>query len=291
MSIYYSPIELASEEGIHFVMPDTELINILSDNNTELKILSKAPLLLEREMILSKIFEVMIESCDEDVSDVLNATVVASTVSKMNKRFIDIDYKDYGKVARITEEGIRISAAIGGHLLELAYLSDIPLRQLVGEHMPPRLRSTGYLGRGSIEGRAHILTTLWDVTRNEWLPATELLNNLKGKGLHEVQIRKQIKKLRKSGIVERRSPNPLNIEENSVRGYLYRINQEEAPFPALKTVERYLSILLMTSVNDEQFVESGLDKLRIISSNGPAHTKLIRNSFVTNHFGKRFKNS
>jgi DNA-binding transcriptional ArsR family regulator len=284
-------LEIAAELAVGKPrLADEEIIDVLADNNTELKVLAQAPLREGVPVPLSKVSTTIGEACNGNNIQVVSSGHVNRVLRSMNPSFVEIINRR-GRISAIqTPAGRSLSAATGGHLLQLAAETNIPLRGILGESIKPRNFSSGLEANGSIETRLSILTILWRHARKEWRTATELYEAATENDIPNRVVRSHLSNLQNFGVVERRAPKTHLQSERSLHGYLYRIKQENGHIPATEIVDRCLGIVVCASLMDQKFITSGLDHLERISKNPLYVPYLLRRSFKhSGHTGKKFK--
>jgi hypothetical protein len=118
----------------------------------------------------------------------------------------------------------------------------------------------------------------------------DLVRLAEDRGARPKQASSHLKGLIDGGIVERRNPNRKLKSEKYHKGKMVRLKPENGLMAPSEIVERYLSIILLTSVVDVDFLADGLDKLNKISSDSKAVPYLIKRSFASGgHAGKSTK--
>ena len=108
---------------------------------------------------------------------------------------------------------------------------------------------------------------MFGLAREEWRTATDVLDASRKLGIADKVTRDHLTSLGAIGIVER--------EDWKFGGYSYRIKQEGGPVAPVSIVERYLSIVTLSSVEDPDFISEGLDRLGEIASDPKSVTELL----------------
>ncbi|HEY4963859.1 MAG TPA: hypothetical protein VIH90_04150 [Candidatus Saccharimonadales bacterium] len=285
------------------------LIRAIATSNTELKILTQASLVQGHEVPLTTIRTDLHDACDGSeprsvTTGHINRGHIIRVVQEMDDQFVRVVGERGNFRAVLSTDGHDVSAAMGGHLINLAVDTNVPLRRLIGENLSPK-KLPGKKsdipekdneaedvevkkGTGSIEARIKILTALWQHASVEWMPAPDLLVATQEVGIAERVVRRHVTKLIKIGILERRKPDRQLPSERSLRGYLYRIKQESGHIPPTEVVDRYLGIILLSSIRDPEFIRQGIGHLKDIGQDPTYVPDLIDRSFAhTGHTGKK----
>jgi len=268
-------------------IPGDVVIDALGSNNTELKVLVQAPLIAETDVPLRAVKSYLKDACNGNELQPLTSANIISVLRAMNPRFVEVHKTGTQLSAVQSQEGRVISAALGGHLLNLAVGTNIPLRGLIGESLKSKQLPGAVTTMGSIETRLNVLCSLWQLANNDWTPAADLLEGAKERGVAERITRSHVAKLIDHGVVEKRTPARRIPGSTGSNGYLYRIKQENGHVPPTEIVDRFLGIVLLSSVLDPDFIREGLGHLEDISQNPKYVPFLLKRSFLhTGHTGK-----
>lgn len=270
-------------------IPGSVVLSALADNNTELKILIQASLRENEPVPLKGIQDTLIRACNGNVLQTVSYPQVYSTVKGMDDNFVSIKKTPEGTAVMQTKAGRNLSAAVGGHILNLAKETNTSARVLVGENLQPRLLYGGQRGRGSVDARLIVLSTMWEHAKEDWQSSIDLMKMFVEKGVSVKQAEAHLKRLQQAGIVEQSEPSSKTKRDPGVRRYKYRLKQKNAEISPTKIVERYLSIVLLSSVIDPDFIAEGLDHLGEISNDPTYVPYLLKRSYAnTKHTGKGY---
>ncbi len=269
---------------------DGQVIDALSDANTELKAAALATLELERPVLMTDVLE-KINTANTTAGRELHrlgSDHIWSVLRAMNRDFVIIEGESRKRAAILTEKGYNLSRGIAGHLVQLGVDSNTPLRQLVGENRKP-VKDSSRENNGAIENRLNILTCLYGLASERFVSATKITTKLDGIVAART-FRKHATKLEGAGLIEVREPSADKKSELKSEGFQYRIKQENGYISPVETIDRFLAIVVMTKISETypEFMSDGNRILSEYSLNPIYAPALLKRSFMnTAHTGKK----
>lgn len=270
-------------------IPTQTHLDVLYNNTNELKILAQSPQDGGVPVLVSEARSTLVGSTECNNLQTVSPGHFIRVLKSMNDRFVIVEGERGSLTVASTTEG-NMSAAFAGHMGAMALTTNVSVRGLMGEGLGPRELPGKKAAGGNVEIRLGVLNILFETTSSaEWQSASDLLVIARDRGIEERVFRSHLTKLRAAGILERRDPNRRLLVERQIQGYFYRLKQENGLVPPVEVVERYLALVKLATVMDEDFIAEGLYCLGEISQNRTYVAYLLRRAAAnTGHTGKKY---